>query len=176
MDKKTRNYLIAIAILLFVAGFGLGYLTCSLLRGSSVNEQYAYEALADNHNLADYDAFLDDYPDSPHFVEVKQRRERLEEMLGEWNQLLQIGTIGDYLNFKSNYDDKFYNRLCDLKIDSLEWCIAMRLDTREAYDRYLRKYPDGTYASEASVAIELLDRKAAEKAAQALAADTLAEE
>lgn len=158
MKKKTRYILILLGILLFAAGFGGGYFMHKYLAGGTLGEQYAYEALDEDYSLADYDSFLADYPQSPRVAEVKQRREKVRAMLEEWKQLEEIGTIGDFLNFKANFNETRFNRLCDLKIDSLEWANALKANTETAYEVYMRKHPDGTYAAEASVALDLIRR------------------
>lgn len=159
MEKNQRNTLILAGILLFGVGMLAGYLLRGFISTGQQTEEYTYQSLEQNYNPEDYENFLARYPDSPHATEIQQRLEQLKAMLTEWAQIETIGTSGDFLNFKANYNDARYNRLCDIKIDSLDWVLALRLNTRESYDNYLRKHPDGTYASEASVAKDYLQKE-----------------
>lgn len=159
MDKNQRNTLILAGILLFGVGMLAGYLLRGFVSTGQQTEEYTYQSLEQNYNPEDYENFLSRYPDSPHAAEVSQRLEKLKSMLTEWAQIETMGSAGDFMNFKANYDDPRYNRLCDIKIDSLDWVLALRLNTREAYDTYLHKHADGNYAAEASVARDYLKQE-----------------
>ena len=73
-------------------------------------------------------------------------------MLAKWNTIALSDNVNDFINFKNTYNDIQYGRLCDIKIDSLDFIIAQKQGTPEAYQHYLDSHPDGRYASEASIA------------------------
>lgn len=148
--KKKRNLYIAIAIVVVVLLCG-GYYFVSAQQSAN-QEELAYQVLENNDNPEDYREFLEKYPNSSYADEVRQRLTKLEEMLDKWRSIAMSDNVNDFKDFKNTYTDMQYNRLCDIKIDSLDYITAQRIGTAEAYQQYLAIHPDGRYASEASIA------------------------
>lgn len=146
--KRTLYIVIAIIVALLVGG-GAWFVSS---RNAASQEEMAYEVLENNDNPDDYRDFLEKYPNSEHAEEVRQRLNKLEEMLSKWNTIALSDNVNDFINFKNAYSDVQYGRLCDIKIDSLDFVSAQKQGTPEAYQHYLDAHPDGRYASEASIA------------------------
>ena len=149
--KKSKTPLI-VAIVIVIAlliGGGCYYFISS---NEATEEEMAYEVLENNDNPQDYEDFLEKYPNSEHADEVRERLAKLQDMISKWNSIALSSDVNDFINFKNNFTDAQYNHLCDIKIDSLDFITAQRVNTPEAYQRYLENHPDGRYASEASVA------------------------
>ncbi len=115
-------------------------------------EEEAYEILENNYDTADYEAFLNDFPNSIHARSVRERLARLQTMESNWKKIAASGSTSDFVRFKNTFPHPYYDRLCDIKIDSLDWLLAQKLGTSEAYTRYLEQHPEGNYASEAAIA------------------------
>lgn len=173
MDSKTKLLVIILGIVLFAVGFGAGYLCCYAIEknGKPGKDRDAYKALEGSYDVQAYEDFLSDYPDSPRAGKVRERKEQLEDMAEEWTQIQAIGNIGDFLNFKANYGNPHYNRLCDMKIDSLEYVNARTSNTMESYKAYLRKYPHGRYVEDANEAINGALKKIASQRREAEASE-----
>lgn len=146
--KKTLYIVIAVLIVLLI-GSGAWFVYAN---NTASQEEMAYQILENNDNPQDYQDFLEKYPNSEHADEVRQRLTKLEEMLAKWNTIALSDNVNDFINFKNTYNDIQYGRLCDIKIDSLDFIIAQKQGTPEAYQHYLDSHPDGRYASEASIA------------------------
>ncbi len=149
--KPKRTGLIVGLIILALVIIGGGWAAIHYI-GQSRGEASAYAILEGNDNPDDYRAYLRDYPDGPHAQEVGQRLAKLEDMLAAWGRIALSDNATDFVNFKETYDNPRYGRLCDIKIDSLDFVRAQRVGTDEAYAAYLAAHPDGRYASEAAVA------------------------
>ncbi len=147
-NKKTLYIIIAVLVVLLIGGGA--WFVCA--NNAASQEEMAYQILENNDNPQDYQDFLEKYPNSEHADEVRQRLTKLEEMLAKWNTIALSDNINDFINFKNTYNDIQYGRLCDIKIDSLDFIIAQKQGTPEAYQHYLDSHPDGRYASEASIA------------------------
>ena len=148
--KSKRNLYIIIAVVVVLL-LGGGIYAVSYQRASN-QEEMAYEVLENNDNPEDYREFLEKYPNSAYADEVRQRLAKLEEMIDKWRAIAMSDDVNDFKTFKETYSDVQYGRLCDIKIDSLDYITAQRLGTSEAYQQYLNAHPDGRYASEASIA------------------------
>jgi len=149
--KSHKTLYISLALLFVLLLAAGGYYAFSAY-SSTVAEQLAYEILENNDNPQDYEDYLEKYPDSEHAQEVRMRLGKIREMHARWQVIQLSDNVNDFKNFKSTYDDAQYARLCDIKIDSLDFVAAQREGTEEAFMRYLNMHPDGHYASEASVA------------------------
>lgn len=150
-NKKSKAPLIItiIVVVLLLIGGGVYFYVSN---NAAHEEEMAYEVLENNNNPQDYEDFLQNYPNSEHADEVKSRLQKLQDMLSKWNSIALSDDVNDFVNFKEQFTDPQYSRLCDIKIDSLDFITAQRVNTPEAFQRYLDNHPDGRYASEASVA------------------------
>lgn len=149
--KKNRSGLYIFISILFAALLGAGIYLLKASQ-SAEEEEIAYEILENNVDPKDYERFLETYPRSEHASEVKSRLEKLQAMLSQWDRIALSDRPSDFLNFKNNYNHAAFNRRCDIKIDSLDFILAQKEGTPEAFTRYLTLHPDGLYASEASIA------------------------
>lgn len=139
----------------------------------------AYQILENNDNPQDYQDFLEKYPNSEHADEVRQRLTKLEEMLAKWNTIALSDNVNDFINFKNTYSDIQYGRLCDIKIDSLDFIIAQKQGTPEAYQHYLDSHltdamPLKHLSHKALCAIKRLMNKIANKFAASLRNSSMA--
>ena len=149
--KKGHKKLIAtivVIVLLLIGGGAYAF----FVHSQNDEEEMAYEILENNDNPADYEDFLAKYPNSEHADEVRDRLAKIEAMIQAWQGIALSDNVNDFRNFKNTYPDEKYGRLCDIKIDSLDWVTAQRIGTAEAYQAYLDQHSDGRYASEASIA------------------------
>lgn len=150
-NKKSKTPLIItiIVVVLLLIGGGVYFYVSN---NAAHEEEMAYEVLENNNNPQDYEDFLQNYPNSEHADEVRSRLQKLQDMLSKWNSIALSDDVNDFVNFKEQFTDPQYCCLCDIKIDSLDFITAQRVNTPEAFQRYLDNHPDGRYASEASVA------------------------
>lgn len=153
--KKRRSYtwLIVCLCVLLALGAGIGgtyfYLN---LQSDNAAEERAYRDLALSNSSSDYRAFLDSYPSSPHAREVEEQMRKLQAMERDWSYIERSANKNDFVDFKNRHQNPLYDRLCDHKIDSLDWTMARLDDTLEAYRRYMQLHPDGQYYTEAATA------------------------
>ncbi len=168
-NSSSQKKVLVIVACIVVGLLLVGGATYFVLSGnSSSQEQLAYEILENNDNPQDYKAFLEKYPNSEHSDDVRLRLEKLEAMIAKWNSIALSDNVNDFISFKNTYSEaQQYTRLCDIKIDSLDFVTAQRLGTNEAYQRYLDVHPSGRYASEASLAQgSLRDQEVSDEARQ----------
>lgn len=149
VEKKKKSYGWLIALLLLLA---VGTTVAAYYFYQQDKEAKAYAILQNNENITDYEDYLRDHPTGVHAPEVKQRLEDLRKMYAEWARLQQSPYISDFERFKQFYPQSILTKQCDLKIDSLDWLLAQKLNTSEAFAAYIAKHPEGRYISEAITA------------------------
>lgn len=145
-NKKTIWMIVLAAVMIIGAGFATYFYY------QRNNEAVAYSVLMDNEKIEDYEDFLRRFPDSPRAGEVRERLAKLRTMYDEWARLSNSAYVSDFERFKSNYPTSSLAKQCDLKIDSLDWQEALKINTPEAIAAYISRHPDGRYLSEASQA------------------------
>lgn len=146
--KHTWVYVLVVGIILAVI-VGLG--TIYYFYQSSQSEDKAYVMLEGNENVQDYEDYLKNFPNGPHADEVRQRLEELKTMYADWTRIQNSEYATDFERFKESHPTSTLVKQADLKIDSLDWVTAQKLNTPEAMAEYLDKHPEGRYISEAGI-------------------------
>lgn len=156
--RKKRNpwiyVIIALCILIPAAVAGGFYFYLN----QQVSEQEAYELLNNNEAIEDYENYLNRYPSSHHADEVRERLQKLRTMYGDWQRIANSSYASDFERFRENYPQSLLVKQCELKIDSLDWETAKKLNTPEALADYMEKHPDGRYAQDASQVQNTLEK------------------
>ena len=149
--KALMIFCIVIVIVLPLSGYGI--YTYNEMKAQEHQENLDLAVLCEeNYNIEDYQHFLKKYPESTHFKEVETRMHTLNEMAASWDIIKDSQKQEDFVNFKQQYSDTHYNRLCDVKLDSIDWSSARKLNTPDGYQAYISKNPNGLYVSEAIIA------------------------
>lgn len=155
---KKRNpwiyVIIALCILIPAAVAGGFYFYLN----QQESEQEAYELLNNNETIEDYENYLNRYPNSHHADEVRERLNKLRTMYGDWQRIANSSYASDFERFRQNYPQSLLVKQCELKIDSLDWETAKKLNTPEALADYMEKHPDGRYAQDASQVQNTLEK------------------
>lgn len=147
--KHTSVYILVVGIILAaIVGLGAVY----YFYQSSQSEDKAYVMLEGNENVQDYEDYLKNYPNGPHAEEVRQRLEELKTMYADWTRIQNSEYATDFERFKESHPTSTLVKQADMKIDSLDWVTAQKLNTPEAMAEYLDKHPEGRYISEAGIA------------------------
>ncbi len=147
--KHTWLYILVVGIILAaIVGLGAVY----YFYQSSQSEDKAYVMLEGNENVQDYEDYLKNFPNGPHAEEVRQRFEELQTMYADWTRIQNSEYATDFERFKESHPTSTLVKQADLKIDSLDWVTAQKLNTPEAIEEYLDKHPEGRYISEAGIA------------------------
>ena len=146
--KKTWVYVLVGIAVAAVIGLGATY----YFYQSSQSEDKAYVMLEGNENVQDYEDYLKNFPNGPHAEEVRQRLEELKTMYADWTRIQNSEYATDFERFKEIHPTSTLVKQADMKIDSLDWVTAQKLNTPEAMAEYLDKHPEGRYISEAGIA------------------------
>ena len=147
--KKWLYWFIPLMVIIVLGG---GFATWSYINGSQ-NEETVYSTLlGGNENIEDYENYLKQFPDGVHAEEVRERLAQLKTMYSDWTSIANSEYASDFERFKEQYPNSQLVKKCELKIDSLDWVKAVKLNTPEAMEEYMEKHPDGRYISEAGIA------------------------
>lgn len=149
-NSTSAGLIVFLVTVLIVAGGGFGLYWYLNQDTEADTELAAYEMLDGSETLEDYETFMTKFPDSPHMRDVKQRFETLKTMYSAWNTACISCKQRDFEIFAKNYPNSMLVKVCEQKIDSLDWEDAKAKGDPESIEAYLRKHPNGRYSTEAS--------------------------
>ena len=151
--KNIKKFIYPAIVVILIPVIAFGAKKYSDMKEKEHQENLDFAVLCEeNYNITDYQFFLEKYPESKYNTEVEKRLNELQTMAMGWEAIKDSKKLEDFLNFKQQNNDEHYNRLCNLKLDSIEWSNAKSANTPDAYQAYINQHPNGTYVSEAIIA------------------------
>ncbi|MEG1579862.1 MAG: zinc ribbon domain-containing protein [Bacteroidaceae bacterium] len=147
--KSNRGLIITLVVVAVVLILAVGAYMVVSSQQTTEQEEALYQDLQENATIADYENFLEVYPNSAHFTEVQERLTTLKQVTADWQAINLSCSKDDFLNFLHKYPSSPYELNCKNKLDSLDWADAVRSNTTEAYDHYLSQHPNGLYSDDA---------------------------
>lgn len=160
--KKSKppviGCLVTFFLILLVAG-GVGFYFWYEHQQEIDQEERDFAVLTGkNYNTADFEAFLEHYPNSIHRAEVMERLAALRRLHATWHNICNSQNVQNFRQFLYNFPDteSEYYVQCLHKIDSLDWVNACRRMTVASLSGYQQLHPDGEYAMAAALAIDSL--------------------
>lgn len=162
MSEKKENRtsgsitgcLIIIIILLLLALIGLGgafYFHIQDERQIAAEEK-AFACLEESAASEDFKDFLRRYPMSRHRADVINRMEKIQLLESIWSEIEKNGNAEDYRKFTERFQNPFYNKIAEARIDSIDWVNAKKSNVPDSYEKYMQSHPNGSYFAEASLA------------------------
>ena len=148
--------LISVVALLFI---GLG---AYFFFGSSGNkEQQAYEYALNSNDPAVLESYLNNYRDADpmHRDKISQQLAQLKQSELDWTNTMVSGSKTALADFLSKYPNSTHKAEAERKIDSLDWLVAKKANTTEAYNLYVTEHPNGVYIDEANNSLNVAKTK-----------------
>ena len=148
--KKSKKILYILLTIVLLVVLGYGWKIQKDIEAAEHQEELDYAVLTkENYIIEDFQNFLEKYPQSSHHREVEQRMKCLKIMAADWKAINNSNNVNQIVDFRNKYNDHHYARLCNLKIDSLDWKAAKALNTSDAYKTYIDRHPEGLFIAEA---------------------------
>ena len=177
-EKKSNApwWLLILAILLVAVG-GFFYYEH---QQHEATEEKDYERLQNCTEKANFQDFINRYPESRHTDNVRARLDELERIDKEWSAACASADQLKLQHFIDQHPTSIYKAVALHKIDSLDWLEADRRGTAAAYALYIGRHENGEYIEQAFIARDEADRREAQarrdsiEAAQAAMRDSLA--
>lgn len=141
-----------IVVICFVAPFVIGLLVLIVLDVRKANdlEERAFARLENCTDLLFYEDFLLRFPTSGHADEVRSRYEAMKVEHEAFYKEAANGSREQLEAFIKAHPTSPYRAVCERRIDSLDWYLALDDNTLEAFNRYLALHPQGIFLSDAT--------------------------
>lgn len=146
--KDASPWWIALGILLVAVA---GFFYYEHMQHEATEEK-DFARLQDCMELANFQDFLNRYPNSRHLENVKARMEALEAMDKDWAEVCNSSSTEQLQQFIDKYPNALQKKAALRKIDSLDWREADRQGTAAAYALYIGRHENGIYIDMAYVA------------------------
>ena len=177
--RMSVPHIILVVVLPILVIFGGGFTFYWLSADQMEKEEQAYLALEGCTDPLSYEDFISRFPDSKHLDDVRARMEALQQEDAEWLAVEASHDVQRLEDYIRQYPNSPFEKRAIFLIDSLDYMAARNADTRDAYNDYLAKHPEGVYYIEAHSGLNVVEERLAremeaKRQAEALAADSIA--
>lgn len=161
--RAIGTVLLVTLVILALASAGAWYLF--FRGGDDAEERVAYERILRYQNEQQLDSlgealnsYFDTYTsDAFHYSQLKDLHDRFFTERADWQAAEKLHSLEAVRNFLDAHPDGLFRKQANHQFDSLAFVGACEENTREAFERYLAQFPDGTYVSEARKQLTDLD-------------------
>lgn len=123
------------------------------------SERQLWSEISQSTEMADYERYLDRFPNGAHHSLAMARYEDLKSMRDEWRMLETEDNFDLYRSFVRNHPESAYRELAVQRMDSIAWVAAQRADSPAGYREYLDRMPNGQHAEEAAAKAENMEMR-----------------
>lgn len=145
--KKTAKpllWLVLTAVLLIAAFF----IYNETIRKDNL-ERSGWDMAQKTNSVAGYIGYMTSYPSGSHFEEANAMLMRLKQNeAANWEQLKTTDNVSALRDFLQQYPGSPYTSLVKMRIDSLAWMGALKLNSAAAYSDYMLQAQSGDFSGE----------------------------
>lgn len=142
----SKKWLVAMIVLVLVLLAGA---VAGIIYRNALMEQKAFDALQGSSNMQLYENYMVKYPDGRHIEEVKRLYAVVKQEYEQfYSEVYDAGrkALVDYMN---EFPESPYIKICEQRLDSIDWKEAKTENTVESYEKYLTIHQDGIFVDEA---------------------------
>lgn len=153
-EKKNNRFI-------WIISFVIALIICETLyyfyhSASQQQEEEAYEYAMKSNDPDVLQSYLETYKDADqaHIDSIMSHLNMLKTLDTEWTNAIVSGSKEAIEAYLQKYPNSPYRQEAWNKIDSIDWQIAKKADTAEAYQTYLDEHTDGSHIEEAENAMK----------------------
>lgn len=152
LHQKPKNntplYIIIAILALAICGGGYWFYSST----QNDKEEVAYEKAMASGDMAEMQAFLDEYADAPqaHRDSIQSRMTMYNTEMREWNDVVISNSRSALQQYLDEHPDAVHAKDAIRMIDSIDWQSAVSASTPEALKSYIEGHPNGNYVDKAN--------------------------
>ena len=153
-EKKNNRFI-------WIISFVIALIICGTLyyfyhSASQQQEEEAYEYAMKSNDPDVLQSYLETYKDADqaHIDSIMSHLNMLKTLDTEWTNAIVSSSKEAIEAYLQKYPNSPYRQEAWNKIDSIDWQIAKKADTAEAYQTYLDEHTDGSHIEEAENAMK----------------------
>lgn len=123
------------------------------IRRANALEQRAFDRLENCTDLLVFEDFILRFPDNEHIEEVKERYETLKVEHEVYFRQAANGDREKLIAFMNEHPTSPYLKVCENRLDSLDWNVAVEQNSLESYRAYIAQHAQGIFLSDATDAL-----------------------
>lgn len=158
-SKKVRGSLfwILVAVIVLIGS----YLVYNKTIHVKNIERRSWDAAVNENSVSGYLAYIESHPSGIHFDDAQAGLMKLKEDEAiTWERLKVSENLDELVSFSRQYETSPYMPLVKIRIDSLSWISALKINNAESYSEYMMNSQNGIlngeYMYEASKRHEML--------------------
>ncbi len=144
--KKNNSWIIITAAVIMALAVVGGALYMGI---SHQDEETLWAQCEQSHEIADYQHYLDAYPDGEHSEQAKKMYTMLINEKTMWEQVLASNDEFQLRTFINNHPNSKFLDQARGTLDDVVWNNAIEKDSKAAIDAYMREFPSGKHIAEA---------------------------
>lgn len=145
-SKSSSKWIVAMVILIIVLVAGA---VSGVLYRNALLEQKAFDALQGSSNMQLYENYMVQYPDGKHIEEVKRLYAAVKQEYELFYSEVYNGGRKALVDYMNQNPESPYIKVCEQKLDSIDWDDAVSENTVESYARYIAIHEDGMFVDDA---------------------------
>lgn len=147
--NHTRRNVILIVLLLVIVAGGVGYYFWNSANQKQELEEYEY-AMGSTDPMV-LQSYLERFKDADpaHRDSIQMHLAMLQQMDEDWTNAVVSGSREELERYIKEHPDSPHCADAKNKIDSLDYALASKQATVEAYTQYLQNHPDGSFSRQA---------------------------
>lgn len=153
-EPKSKKGMIALVVGIIVVGVVGGYFGWNVY-----SERQLWSEISQSTEVADYENYLDRFPNGAHHTLAMARYEDLKKTRDKWLAIEMEDDFDLYRNFVRENPESAYRELAVQRMDSIAWSDALRADNPAGYRLYLDRMPKGTHVEEAATKAENMEMR-----------------
>lgn len=153
-EKKNNRFIWIISFVIALIICGTLYYFYHSARQQQEEEAYEYAMKSNDPDVLQ--SYLETYKDADqaHIDSIMSHLNMLKTLDTEWTNAIVSGSKEAIEAYLQKYPNSPYRQEAWNKIDSIDWQIAKKADTAEAYQTYLDEHTDGSHIEEAENAMK----------------------
>ncbi len=148
-SKSSINWKVVgvvVAIVAVVAGSAYYFIS------KSNSEQRLWEQCRTSTDAADFEAYINDYPDGDHIADVKTMYKNLKADNELWDKTNGSTDAAAFRNYLSAFPQGVHVQEAKLMLDDAVWNDAFNRNSADALLAYLQEFPNGKHYQDAQSA------------------------
>ena len=122
---------------------------CCYFVMQSHGEQQMWEQCENSTDTADFEKYIEAYPDGDHIAEVKAMCAKLKADGEAWNSALNSGDAASLRSYLSAFPSGVHAAEARQRLDDAVWNEAQTSNSSEGYLAYMQEFPSGNHYQDA---------------------------
>ncbi len=148
-DNRTKNNIRALVLSILGIIIAIAIATGIFSYINHNNEMALWEECCAKKQIDDLRTYMEKYPDGKHYDEAKEMLDKLVRDKEAWDQARVSNDEEHLRDFIRNHPGSEHIDDARQILDDIVWNKALNINTKDAFNQYIKEFPDGTHIADA---------------------------